>query len=81
MLKLLSHRFRSEQISRFRSKFRCVQQHDQLKVSAMSERRLHGLWNRVLQILARVMAGATSTRVRLNRWRGGQGVSRQVKPC
>ena len=40
------------------------------KVSAMSERRLRGLWNRVLQILARVMPGATSARVRLNRWRG-----------
>ena len=36
----------------------------------MSERRLHGLWNRVLQILARVTPGATSARVWLNRWRG-----------
>ena|SRR5947207_2567698 len=36
----------------------------------MSERLLAGLKNRVLQILARVSPGATSTRVRLNRWRG-----------
>jgi hypothetical protein len=50
--------------------FRCVQQHDHSKVSVMSERRLRGLWNRVLQILARVMPGATSERVRLNRSRG-----------
>src|SRR5256886_12964168 len=36
----------------------------------VSERKLHGLWNRILQILARVAPGAMSTRVRLNRWRG-----------
>src|SRR5256886_8186001 len=36
----------------------------------VSERKLHGLWNRVLQILARIVPGATSARVRLNRWRG-----------
>ena len=36
----------------------------------VSERKLHGLWNRVLQILARIVPGATSARVQLNRWRG-----------
>src|SRR5437870_1097151 len=36
----------------------------------MSERPLRGLWNRVLQILARIAPGAMSTRVQLNRWRG-----------
>ena len=36
----------------------------------MSERRLRGLWNRILQLLARVAPGAMSARVRLNRWRG-----------
>jgi acetyltransferase-like isoleucine patch superfamily enzyme len=36
----------------------------------MPERRLRGLRNRVLQILARVAPGAMSARVRLNRWRG-----------
>jgi len=36
----------------------------------MSERRLRGLWNRFLQLLARVAPGAMSARVRLNRWRG-----------
>jgi acetyltransferase-like isoleucine patch superfamily enzyme len=36
----------------------------------MSERRLRGLQNRILQVLARVMPGATTARVRLNRWRG-----------
>src|SRR5438876_10388731 len=39
-------------------------------MSEMSERRLRGLWNRILQILARVAPGAMSARVRLNRWRG-----------
>lgn len=39
-------------------------------MAAMSERRLRGLRNRILAILARVMPGATSARVRLNRWRG-----------
>ena len=36
----------------------------------MSERRLRGLRNRILQVLARIAPGAMSTRVRLNRWRG-----------
>src|SRR5437762_1844723 len=36
----------------------------------MSERLLPGLRNRVLQFLARNVPGATTTRVRLNRWRG-----------
>lgn len=36
----------------------------------MSERPLRGLRNRILQILARVAPGATTARVRLNRWRG-----------
>src|SRR5207237_10846652 len=36
----------------------------------MSERRLRGLWNRFLQLLARVAPGAMTARVRLNRWRG-----------
>jgi acetyltransferase-like isoleucine patch superfamily enzyme len=36
----------------------------------MSERLLTGIKNRVLQILARVAPGATTTRVCLNRWRG-----------
>jgi acetyltransferase-like isoleucine patch superfamily enzyme len=34
------------------------------------ERLLPGLKNRILQILARIAPGATTTRVRLNRWRG-----------
>lgn len=36
----------------------------------MAERFLPGIKNRILQILARVAPGATTTRVRLNRWRG-----------
>jgi heptaprenylglycerol acetyltransferase len=36
----------------------------------MSEPLLRGLCNRILQILARVTPGATTARVRLNRWRG-----------
>jgi acetyltransferase-like isoleucine patch superfamily enzyme len=43
----------------------------------MSERLLPGLKNRLLQMLARFAPGATSMRVRLNRWRGvniGKGV-------
>ena len=36
----------------------------------MPEGRLRGLRNRILQILARVVPGATTARVRLNRWRG-----------
>ena len=36
----------------------------------MSERKLRGLRNRVLQIFARIVPGAMSARVRLNRWRG-----------
>jgi acetyltransferase-like isoleucine patch superfamily enzyme len=36
----------------------------------MSERRLRGLRNRVLQIFARISPGAMSVRVQLNRWRG-----------
>jgi len=39
-------------------------------VAAVSEPRLRGLRNRILQILARVAPGATTARVRLNRWRG-----------
>ena len=39
-------------------------------MSVMSERRLRGLWNRILQLVARVEPGAMSARVRLNRWRG-----------
>jgi acetyltransferase-like isoleucine patch superfamily enzyme len=39
-------------------------------MEGMSEPPLAGLRNRILAILARVMPGATSTRVRLNRWRG-----------
>jgi acetyltransferase-like isoleucine patch superfamily enzyme len=39
-------------------------------MAAMSERRLRGLRNRILQVLARVAPGAMTTRVRLNRWRG-----------
>jgi heptaprenylglycerol acetyltransferase len=54
----------------FISEFRCVRGHDRSKMSVMSERRLRGLWNRVLQLLARVAPGAMSARVRLNRWRG-----------
>jgi acetyltransferase-like isoleucine patch superfamily enzyme len=34
------------------------------------ERRLPGLKNRILQVLARIAPGATTIRVRLNRWRG-----------
>ena len=37
---------------------------------AMTERLLPGLKNRVLQVLARFAPGATTLRVRLNRWRG-----------
>jgi len=36
----------------------------------MTERLLPGLKNRVLQVLARIAPGATTLRVRLNRWRG-----------
>jgi acetyltransferase-like isoleucine patch superfamily enzyme len=36
----------------------------------MSERLLPGLKNRILQVLARIAPGATTTRVHLNRWRG-----------
>jgi len=36
----------------------------------MSERRIRGLRNRILQILARFAPGAMTARVRLNRWRG-----------
>ena len=36
----------------------------------MSERLLRGLKNRILQFLARNAPGATTLRVRLNRWRG-----------
>ena len=36
----------------------------------MPEKLLPGLKNRILQILARIAPGATTTRVRLNRWRG-----------
>ena len=36
----------------------------------MDERRLRGLWNRILQILARLAPGAMTVRVQLNRWRG-----------
>src|SRR5438034_3054209 len=39
-------------------------------MAAMSERKLRGLRNRVLQILARIVPGAMSERVQLNRWRG-----------
>jgi serine acetyltransferase len=39
-------------------------------MAAMSERRLRGLRNRILQFLARVVPGAMTARVRLNRWRG-----------
>jgi hypothetical protein len=34
------------------------------------ERLLPGLKNRILQVLARIALGATTTRVLLNRWRG-----------
>jgi len=43
----------------------------------MTERLLPGLKNRILQVLARIAPGATTVRVRLNRWRGvniGKGV-------
>ena len=36
----------------------------------MSERKIRGLRNRILQILARVAPGAMTARVQLNRWRG-----------
>src|SRR4029434_8925676 len=36
----------------------------------MTERLLPGLKNRILQVLARIAPGATTTRVCLNRWRG-----------
>ena len=36
----------------------------------MSERRIRGLRNRILQILARLAPGAMTARVQLNRWRG-----------
>jgi acetyltransferase-like isoleucine patch superfamily enzyme len=36
----------------------------------MPERLLPGLKNRILQVLARIVPGATTLRVRLNRWRG-----------
>src|SRR5438045_4236049 len=37
---------------------------------AVRERLQPGLKNRILQVLARIAPGATTTRVRLNRWRG-----------
>src|SRR6266513_545174 len=37
---------------------------------AIRERLLPGLKNRILQVLARIAPRATTTRVRLNRWRG-----------
>src|SRR6266566_2001946 len=37
---------------------------------AIRERLLPGLKNRILQVLARIAPGATTTRVCLNRWRG-----------
>jgi acetyltransferase-like isoleucine patch superfamily enzyme len=36
----------------------------------MQERLLPGIKNRILQVLARIAPGATTLRVRLNRWRG-----------
>ncbi|PYK87927.1 MAG: acetyltransferase [Verrucomicrobia bacterium] len=39
-------------------------------MAVMSEPMLRGFKNRILQILARIAPGATTTRVRLNRWRG-----------
>jgi acetyltransferase-like isoleucine patch superfamily enzyme len=36
----------------------------------MAEGALRGLKNRILQVLARISPGATTLRVRLNRWRG-----------
>ena len=36
----------------------------------MTERLLPGLKNRILQVFARIAPGATTLRVRLNRWRG-----------
>ena len=36
----------------------------------MAERFFPGIKNRILQLLARIAPGATTTRVRLNRWRG-----------
>src|SRR5436305_2841655 len=39
-------------------------------MAVMSEPMLRGFKNRILQILARVAPGATTARVRLNRWRG-----------
>jgi|SRR5215208_6630050 len=36
----------------------------------MPERLLSGIKNRILQVLARIAPGATTLRVRLNRWRG-----------
>src|ERR1043166_409079 len=36
----------------------------------MAERFLPGIRSRLLQVLARIAPGATTTRVRLNRWRG-----------
>src|SRR4029453_1678993 len=36
----------------------------------MRERLLPGFKNRILQVVARIAPGATTTRVRLNRWRG-----------
>ena len=36
----------------------------------MSEGKIRGLRNRILQIVARIAPGAMSARVRLNRWRG-----------
>src|SRR5438132_6087499 len=39
-------------------------------MAVMPEPKLRGFKNRILQILARIAPGATTTRVRLNRWRG-----------
>jgi serine acetyltransferase/acyl carrier protein len=40
------------------------------EVLGMTERLLPGLKNRILQVFARIAPGATTLRVRLNRWRG-----------
>src|SRR4029450_11124494 len=51
-------------------RFDCGDTLPSVNLEGVRERLLPGLKNRVLQVLARIAPGATTTRVCLNRWRG-----------
>src|SRR5438067_5574955 len=53
-----------------RSRHKMQRASDRQQDGSKSERLLPGLKGRILQLLARIAPGATTTRVRLNRWRG-----------